>query len=221
MAPLAAERGGRQGIEVAVELVDGPPPSPVATSRRSFLRRAALTGGAFVTGGVVVAGLTDLASSAPSAAQDARVLNFALQLEYLQQALYEAAKDLDVRPPVSRYMEVVSGHEAEHVAALQAALGDQAGEPPTVDFGSALQDEDGFIATAIAIEDLTVSAYNGQAANLRKKALAAAASIVSVDARHAGWIRAVGGKPAAPAPVDRALTAEQVQAALTRAGLAS
>ena len=35
MAPLAAERGGRQGIEVAVELVGAPPPSPVATSRRS------------------------------------------------------------------------------------------------------------------------------------------------------------------------------------------
>jgi hypothetical protein len=170
---------------------------------------------------VVVAGLTDLASSAPSAAQDVRVLNFALQLEYLQQALYEAAKGLEVRPPVSRYLEVVSGHEAEHVGALQAALGDQADESPTFDFGSALQDEDGFVKTAIAIEDLTVSAYNGQAANLRKKALAAAASIVSVDARHAGWIRAVGGKPAAPAPVDRALTAKQVQAALQRAGLAS
>ena len=149
------------------------------------------------------------------------ILNFALQLEYLQQALYEAAKGLDVRPPVSRYIEVVSGHEAEHVAALQAALGDQADAAPTFDFGNALQDEDGFVATAIAIEDLTVSAYNGQAANLRKKALATAASLVSVEARHAGWIRAVGGRPAAPAPVDRALTAEQVQAALTRAGLAS
>jgi hypothetical protein len=185
------------------------------------LRRAALAGGAIVTGGVVVAGLGDLASSAPSAAQDARVLNFALQLEYLQQALYEGAKDLDVRAPVSRYIDVVSGHEAEHVAALQAALGDQADAAPTVDLGNALQDEDAFVATAIALEDLTVSAYNGQAANLRKKALATAASLVSVEARHAGWIRTLGGKPAAPAPVDRALTAQQVQAALTRAGLAS
>ena len=220
MAPLAAERGGRQGIEVAVALV-ATPPSPVATSRRSFLRRAALAGGAVVTGGVVVAGLGDLASSAPSAAQDARVLNFALQLEYLQQALYEGAKDLEVRAPVSRYIDVVSGHEAEHVAALQSVLGDQADPAPTFDFGNALDDEDGFVTTAIALEDLTVSAYNGQAANLRKKALATAASLVSVEARHAGWIRTLGGKPAAPAPVDRALTAKQVQAALTRAGLAS
>lgn len=220
MAPLAAERGGRQGMEVAVELV-ATPPSPVASSRRSVLRRAALAGGAIVTGGVVVAGLSDLASSAPSAAQDARVLNFALQLEYLQQALYDAAKGLDVRPPVRRYLEVVSGHEAEHVAALQAALGDQADPAPTFDFGGALQDEDSFVTTAVALEDLTVSAYNGQAANLRKKALATAASLVSVEARHAGWIRTIGGRPAAPAPVDRSLTAKQVQAALTRAGLAT
>ena len=63
-----------------------------------------------------------------------------------------------------------------------------------------------------------MSAYNGQAGNLTKPALAAAAEIVSVDARHAGWIRAIRGENAAPDATDRALTARQVQAALKKTG---
>jgi hypothetical protein len=63
-----------------------------------------------------------------------------------------------------------------------------------------------------------VSAYNGQAGNLTKPALAVAAQIVSVDARHAGWIRAIRGEDAAPNPTDRALTARQVTQALQRTG---
>ena len=56
------------------------------------LRRRALFGGAGVLfGGILIGGLPRLAVSAPSAAQDTEVLNFALQLERLQEAFYAQA----------------------------------------------------------------------------------------------------------------------------------
>jgi hypothetical protein len=58
--------------------------------------------------------------------------------------------------------------------------------------------EAGFYAAAL--EDAVVAAYNGQAANLRPETLAKAATIVSVEARHAAWMRhLVGVQPAANA----------------------
>ena len=53
-----------------------------------------------------------------------------------------------------------------------------------------------FEPTALKLEDLGVAAYNAQAPNLTKAALAAAARIVSVEARHAAWIRDVRGHDA-------------------------
>ena len=39
------------------------------------------------------------------------------------------------------------------------------------------------------------AAYNGQAANVTPNAFAAAARIVSVEARHAAWVRTIAGRP--------------------------
>jgi hypothetical protein len=63
-----------------------------------------------------------------------------------------------------------------------------------------------------------IGAYNGQAANLTKPTLAMAAQIVSVEARHAGWIRAIAGKNPAPNATDQPKTATQVQSAVNRTG---
>ena len=41
----------------------------------------------------------------------------------------------------------------------------------------------------MTLEDVAVAAYNGQAGNLTKDALRAAATVISVDARHTAWIR--------------------------------
>jgi hypothetical protein len=64
-----------------------------------------------------------------------------------------------------------------------------------------------------------VGAYAGQANNLSKKTLAAAATLVSVEARHAAWIRSIVGRPPANEPTDKARTAEQVMRDLKRLGL--
>jgi ferritin-like protein len=54
------------------------------TSRASFIRRAAVVGAAAVGGGSLLEKAWGSDGAAPSAAQDAKVFNFALALEYLQ-----------------------------------------------------------------------------------------------------------------------------------------
>jgi hypothetical protein len=68
------------------------------------------------------------------------------------------------------------------------------------------------------MECLTVGAPNGQATNLSPDGLRTAARIVSVEARHAGWIRAILGKAPSPNPADRGLTEAQVLTAITATG---
>jgi hypothetical protein len=176
-------------------------------------------GGALVAGGGAVGGLARLASSAPSAAQDARILNFVLELEYLENAFYAEARSRGaLTGELRRFANVVGGHERKHVDFLKNALGGQAAAEPTFDFGDSTRDADRFVATAIELEDLSVAAYNGQATNLTPETLAAAARIVSVEARHAAWIRDIGGKPPAADATDTPKTEGQVRAAIQNLG---
>ena len=62
----------------------------------------------------------------------------------------------------------------------------------------------------MALEDTGISAYNGQGPRLTKATLAAAATVVSVEARHAAWIRSTVGARPAPAAFDKALSMKQV-----------
>jgi ferritin-like protein len=188
-------------------------------SRERFIRRLALAGGSALLGGVLIGGLPRLAVSAPSQAQDVEVFNFALVLEYLQAAFYsQAAQSGVLEGELSEFVDVVREHELRHVDYLRSALGDEARESPTFSFGDALRDAETFAATAVTLEDLGVAAYNGQATNLTRKRIADAAKILSVDARHAAWIRSIVGKTPASQPTDRALTGKQVSARLDQLG---
>jgi hypothetical protein len=189
------------------------------STRTELLRRAAVAGGALTAGGVLVGGLPKLASSAPSPAQDVRVLNLVLLLEYVEAAFYaDARKKGALRGELREYVNVVGAHEQEHVAFLKKALGSKARAAPRLAFGTATTDADTFVDAAIALEDTSVAAYNGQATNLTPGTLAAAAKIVSVEARHAAWIRAIAGKLPAADATDPSLTQAQVLAALKKTG---
>ncbi len=189
------------------------------TTRKALLKNAALSGGALAGGGLVFAGLSATASSAPSASQDAHILSFVLLIEYLEEALYaEALRRGALTGELREFAAVAGSHERAHVAFLKHALGPKARAKPTFRFGAAKSDANAFVKAAIHIEDTNVGAYNGQAANLTPGALAAAAKIVSVEARHAAWIRNIAGKVPASNPTDPLLTDRDVLARLRATG---
>jgi rubrerythrin len=158
-------------------------------------------------------------AAAASKAQDARILQLVLQLEYTQVAFYETAlREASLTGALRDFAQAALAHERDHLAVVKQALGGKAGKRPRFEFRSSTKSPRAFREAAIKLEDIAVSGYNGQATNLTKPTLAAAAKIVSVEARHAAWVRAIAGQVAAPDPVDKPLTANQVVAGLREIG---
>ncbi len=159
------------------------------------------------------------AGAAPSKQGDVAIWNFALTLEYLEQSFYDAADaSHTLTGETAVFASVARQHEVDHVAFLRKALGSSAVARPRFDFGSATTDQAAFTAAAIAIEDLGVAAYNGQGPNLTPAGRGLAAMIVSVEARHAAWIRGIAGRPPASVAFDEAMTRSQVLAAVNQTG---
>ena len=188
-------------------------------TRAEFIARGILAGGALAGGGALLVALPRDAISAPSPAQDQKILNFALGLEYIEAGFYaEAFAKRKLRGELLDYVSTVRQHERAHVDFLKEVLGSKARKEPELDFGDATSDPEKFTPAAIALEETMVAAYNGQAVNLTKGTLAKAATIVSVEARHAGWIRAIAGKNPAPDATDQPKTPREVQADVNRTG---
>jgi rubrerythrin len=193
--------------------------SIVITRRKSLLVGGASVAAAF--GGLVAAG-GPFAGSAPSASQDQDILAFALGLERLETGFYgAAAKAGALQGELAEFVTTVLEQEREHVRFLEAALGTNspAAAPFTADVDAIVRDPDRFARTSAALEDAIVAAYNGQAANLTKGTLAKAATIVSVEARHAAWIRDIAGLSPAASPSDAPKSVDEVRAALRKEGL--
>ena len=189
------------------------------STRRVLIRGGLLAGAALAAGGALVGSGASTAAPAPSRALDRKIFNFALLLERLQAAFYSAAMNTGrVRGELREFAEVVGAHEREHVDFLEKALGAGADPSPTFEFGSATDDRQKFLDAAVLLENTGVAAYNGQAANLTKGSLAAAAEIVSVEGRHAAWISDLAGRHPAPRAADPGATAEDVAATLRATG---
>jgi Ferritin-like domain len=190
-----------------------------AASRDEVIKKGIGAGAAVLGGGALLAGLPRLATSAPSPQMDVRVLNFILVIEEMQAGFYaEALRRGRLKGELRRFARIVGEHERAHVRFIRSVLKGKARRRPRLDFGSATAAEDEFTAAAITLEDTAVAAYNGQAGNLTPGALGAAARIVSVEARHAAWIRDIAGKPPAAEPTDAAKSERQVRAALEATG---
>jgi hypothetical protein len=174
---------------------------------------------ALAGGGATLAAWPAPTNSAPSAKQDAAILRFALLVEDLQAAFYADALDRGALTGERlEFAQVVGGHERAHAAHIRKALGAGAPAAARFDFGDATADPTRFARTAIMLEDLGLAAYNGAATSLTTATLADAARIVSVEARHAGWIRDIVGELPAPRAADRAISAREAKAAIDRTG---
>lgn len=188
-------------------------------TRAGFLQKALVAGGVIAAGGVVLGGLPKLVTAAPSPSQDIQILNFALLLEYLEAEFYaEALRNGALSGETRSFAQVTGAHEQAHVDFLRKALGSRARSKPTFDFKDTTRNQAKFQATAVLLEDTGVAAYNGQAQNLTKKTLAAAATIVSVEGRHAAWIRDIIAQNPAPNAFDPLKTKAQIEAAVGQTG---
>jgi ferritin-like protein len=189
-------------------------------TRGQLLARGVVGTGALAAGGILVAGLPKFAVSQPSPAQDARVLEWLLQVEYLQEAFYtDADRRGALDGELREFAALVAEQERAHVAELEGALGAKnSSKRPDFDFGDATANGDEFIPAAVELEEIAVAAYNGQVPNLTTPRVLTAMKIVSVEARHVGWARDLAGRNPAPTPADRPATQDETRAAMEDTG---
>jgi hypothetical protein len=125
---------------------------------------------------------------------DTGILNYAYVLEQLEAAFYAKV----VATPYSgaaehevEFFKDIAAHEVAHREFFKTALGTAAVPAITVDFSTIdFTKREVVLATAKAFEDLGVSAYNGAGKLISDvNNLALAGKIVSVEARHAAYIR--------------------------------
>ena len=167
--------------------------------RRKFLSQIGLTA-------VAATGLASCVKSVNSGAvksgsvsnstadSDVDILNYAYLLEQLEAAFYimltnnwYVGADIVVR----RRFQQIRDHEIAHREFFKTALGDAAIATMEFDFSSIdFTDRSSVLIAAQTFEDTGVSAYNGAATGITNPDyLTVAGKIVSVEARHAAYIR--------------------------------
>ncbi|GKT55191.1 ferritin ribonucleotide reductase-like protein [Colletotrichum tofieldiae] len=151
---------------------------------------------------------------------DSTILNYALTLEYLERTFYgQGLKNFtesdfceyagEVGEKFYKNLRVIYEDEKTHVEFLQKALGSSAIPEPSFSFP--VTDAESFIGLAGILEGVGVSAYLGAAAVIADKAyVTPAGSILTVEARHASYIRAALRQKPFPAPFDTPLNFNQV-----------
>ena len=187
---------------------DAAPRSAVArlakdpVSRRKFM---ALTGGSAAAAAFLAACGDDSGTTTTTASQngsgssetaqfgkgDVGILNYAPTLEYLETAFYaDVVKSGLFKGSDLATIKTFGSEEAEHVAALTAAVKQLGGKPaPQPETEFPLKSAKSVLELAGTVENLGAAAYLGQAGNIKSpEVLAAALSIHSVEARHAATL---------------------------------
>src|ERR1700744_2833956 len=143
------------------------------------------------------------------------VLNYALTLEHFEDSFYRKANGTDGLIPAEYrgLFREIGRHEAGHVALLSGVLGNLAVNPPKFDFTAGGKYPDvfsnfkTFTTLSSVIEDTGVAAFKGQVGNLvGSPVLQTALQIPSVEARHAGSVRVLVGKPGSDGAFDKPMS---------------
>ena len=174
-------------------------------SRESFILKSTIAVGS-IYGAAAISPFVRQ-SFAAGGGGDIAILNFALTLEYLEADFYKKALTLNLSSEVMAMAKEFGDQESQHVTALAGTIKKLGGTPvasPTFTFP--MTDEASFLKLAQTLEDTGVGAYNGAAPAIQSKAvLAAAGSIVQIEARHAAAIRLLNKVTPAPAAFDASI----------------
>jgi hypothetical protein len=169
---------------------------------------------------------------AQSAPTDLTLLNYALTLENLEAAFYTQGlaqfSSVDfgnstfiqnfgnvIGGDVYAYLSLIRDHEAQHVRSLQSLIQSVGGtpvKPCSYNFGYKTADD--FVTAAALLENTGVMAYDGAISQITSASLkTAAATIATVEARHASYLNLLTGASPFPASFDTPATAATILAA--------
>jgi hypothetical protein len=194
-------------------------------SRRRFFGGSAK----FVGAGIAAYALNSAMAQTTTGPSDLTILNYALGLENLEAAYYNqgltkfAASDFTAakfmtnlsatsQGNVYNYLKTIRDHENAHVTALTAAIKGLGGTPVAAcTYNFPVKTPDDFIAGAMLLENTGVSAYDGVIGLITSPDLrTAAASIATVEARHAAYLNELNGAIPFPATGDTPQTMAQI-----------
>lgn len=193
-------------------------------SRRSMLKIGAA--GALTLGlaGSLPAARMTVSAQDLALATDVDVLNYALTLEHLEYAFYRDGignftfGNDPFGQSIDANLAVIRDHEGAHVTALTDAITMMGGTPvaeAVYDFGYGT-DPVAFLATAAALENTGVAAYDGAGQFIQTPdLLPVAGGIVAVEARHAAYLNLITGVDPFPNSFEPTLTPDEVLAIAT------
>ncbi len=189
---------------------------------------------------LAAAGLAPNLAEAQTFTGDVSILNYALRLERLEATFYTLglskfnaasfaaanfAQSLTATQVANAYsyFQTIMQHELTHVSQITAAIMAMGGTPVAADcygfqpYGSdnkTLFSADSFVSVAMLLENTGVMAYDGAISQIQSTTLiTTAATIATVEARHAAYLNQLNGVIPFPAAFDTPATATTILSA--------